>query len=174
MTAEYGKKIGSALKAVAQLHSDTSKLLVDLDGRMEQGWSSVFENYVTRDLTYSVRANHWMAEGVYRYYMHEQYFGVADGLTVPFLEKTLDQPLLIVARITYNLGEGNDLKAVCQPWDIWGMYFAQKEIGRLVTLESWDNERVSWARLFAIPLFDVNRVEDVDVLLAKVRNANLT
>jgi hypothetical protein len=51
MTQDYGKQIMLALRAVEQLHSDCSKLLVDFDKKMA-GWNSVFSNYATRDLTY--------------------------------------------------------------------------------------------------------------------------
>ena len=37
---EYGEKVGTALKAVVQLHTDTSKLLVDFEKEMP-GYSSV-------------------------------------------------------------------------------------------------------------------------------------
>src|ERR1700722_1838486 len=67
-TTEYGTKIAGALKAVAQMHAETSRLLVDCDKYIGNGRPSVFGSYATRDLTYHYKATFWMAEGVYRYY----------------------------------------------------------------------------------------------------------
>lgn len=98
MTNEYGERIAGALKAIAMLHSDTSKLLVDCDKQIGKDRKSVFANYATRDLTYNVKAECWMAEGVYRYY--EAGPLLVDGVTVTFFnKKEHTEPLLKVSRI---------------------------------------------------------------------------
>jgi hypothetical protein len=68
MSNDYGLRVGTAIRAVARLHSDTSRLLLDCDGTIGQGRTSIFKNYATSDLTWNVKANHWMAAGIYRYY----------------------------------------------------------------------------------------------------------
>jgi len=67
VTSDYGRQIMIALNAVRQLHSDTTRLLVDFGKKMGADWYSVFGNFATRELTYSVNTEFWMAEGVYRY-----------------------------------------------------------------------------------------------------------
>ena len=128
MADEYGKKLTTALAAVRQLHSDTSKLMVDFDGKMfAAGWSSVFENIATRDLTYSVRAQFWMAEGVYRYYANDGNPGYIEGLTVAFFDKRAEEPLFLAAEIQYRMDANKLISTVCRAWDIWHLYFGNTD-----------------------------------------------
>src|ERR1700751_5139501 len=103
MATEYGIKIDFALRAVAQLHKDASKLLVDFDSRTELGWNSIFGNYATSELTYHMRATSWMARGVYRYYAHDQHPGLVEGIAICFIERSLNEPVFLAARLRYNL-----------------------------------------------------------------------
>ena len=178
MTTEYGQKIAGALKAIAMLHSDTSKLLSDCDKQIGKGRNSIFGNYATRDLTYNVKAACWMAEGVYRYY--EAGPRLVDGVTVTFFNKEADtEPLLKVARIQYanpELGNGpgaeeEGLKAVCGEWDIWRLLFewaVDRELGKVLMFTDTDQGRIAWARLIAVPLFSISRIEDVTDLMGRV------
>jgi len=121
MKTENGQKLAGALKAVAQMHSDTSKLLVDCDKHIGKNRKPIFGNYVTRNLTYHVRADHWMPEGVFRYYQAGPL--LVDGVSVTFFNSAQPEyePLLKVARIAYSTPEGTSHSdSVCDVWDIWG------------------------------------------------------
>ena len=57
---DYGKKMGQALKAVAKMHTQVSQLLLDCNSLFPE-YESVFGTNATRELTYSVKADFWMA-----------------------------------------------------------------------------------------------------------------
>jgi hypothetical protein len=178
MTTEYGQKIAGALRAVAMLHSDTSKLLTDCDKQIGKGRKSIFGNYATRDLTYNVKADCWMAQGVYRYY--EAGPLLVDSVTVTFFNAQVDtEPLLKVSRIQYadtKLGRESASKeggprTVCSEWDTWWLFFVgteNRELGKVLTFTEVDQGRIAWARLVAVPLFSIERIEDVAELMRKV------
>ena len=168
---EYGEKVGTALKAVVQLHTDTSKLLVDFDKKMP-GYSSVFGNVATSELTYHVRAEGWIASGVYRYYARAEKPGLIDGITVCFLDPRLTEPLLVVAELKYHLESGADIKQICKPWDIWYLYFdwsSGASEQQIITTKEADHGRIEWAKLKAVPLYTIHQIEDVKQILDEVR-----
>lgn len=169
-TEDYGKQVAVAIRAVQQMHSDCSKLLLEFDRKME-GWSPVYGNFATRDLTYHVRANQWMADGVYRFYSHKNFPGVVRGITVAFTEDEIDEPLLIVSNITYNTIAA-DVKSVCQEWDPWYAFFewgGKRVFDEVLLFETIDpQKRIQSARLIAKPLYSIKSMEDVDNLMNRV------
>jgi hypothetical protein len=173
MNTEQGQKIAGALKAVAQLHSDTSKLLLDCDAYIANGRRSVFGNNATRDLTWHAKAAHWMAEGVYRFYEGNSLN--VDAITVTFFKPDEEfEPLLKVGRIQYKVpGDGlaDALRQVCNEWDLWWLYFdsgAARQVGKVIEYSDLDDHRIVWARLIAVPLFTIHRIEDVRQLMTRV------
>lgn len=180
MKTEYGTKMAGALKAVAQMHSDTSKLLQDCDQEIGKGRPSIFGSYATRDLTYNFQADFWMAEGVYRYYQAGP--ALVDGVTVAFFHasepddpRSDTEPLLLVARIQYaTAGDGASSKGNCKEWDIWHMYFdwvPDRKLGQILSVGRAGDGRIEWARLIAVPLFSISRIEDVAALMSRVIDA---
>lgn len=170
---EYGEKVGAALKAVVQLHIDTSKLLVDLDKKM-LGYSSVFGNVATSELTYHVRAEGWIASGVYRYYTKAEEPGLVDGITICFLDPRLTEPLLLVAELKYHLESGADIRRICKPWDIWYLYFDWSGGAieqRVITTKDADHGRIECCKLKAVPLYTIQQIEDVKRILGEVRGS---
>ena len=179
-TTEYGTKIAGALKAVAQMHSETSRLLVDCDKYIGKGRPSVFGSYATRDLTYHYKATFWMAEGVYRYYPAGS--DAVEGVTVAFHyagapndPRSQSEPLLLVGHIQYspsgNVLEDSSSKAKCNEWDLWSLYFEwgqDRESDKLLTYELADGGRITKAKLIAVPLFTVIGIEVVEGLARKV------
>lgn len=171
MTEEgYGKQIGTALRAVEQMHSDCSKLLLDFDRRME-GWKPIHGNTATRDLTYHVRAQRWMAEGVYRLYSHESLPSTVRGLMICFLGPDTDQPVLLVAQIKYA-DHKSEIKAVCREWDMWQIYFeygVDRTYDNIISLSSPDrDQRFESVALIATPLYSINSMEEVADLMNRV------
>ncbi len=173
---EYGERVGAALKAVVQLHTDTSKLLIDFDKKM-LGYSSVFGNFATSELTYHVRAEGWIASGVYRYYAKPDMPGLIDGIMVCFLEPRITEPVLVVAELKYHIQPGADMKQICKPWDIWYLYFdwsSGTSDERIVTNTDADHGRIEWSKLKAVPLYTIHQIEDVKQILDEVRGSTGT
>ena len=170
MSEDYGKQINVALRAVEQMHSDCSRLLLEFDRKME-GWKPIFGNYATRDLTYNVRAQRWMAEGVYRLYSNNAYSSMLHGLTISFIEANTDQPLLLVAEVRYA-DKSSDIKTVCREWDLWGIFFdwgVQRNYNEVLSFTSIDpDKRIESARLIAKPLYSVKSVDEVAELMKQV------
>jgi hypothetical protein len=170
MTEDYGKQMNIALRAVEQMHSDCSRLLLDFDRKME-GWAPIFGSYATRDLTYNVRAQRWMAEGVYRLYSNRSHPSVVRGLTISFIEPDTDQPLLLAAEIRYA-DQKSDIKTVCREWDIWGIFFDSG--GRriydeiLSSLVPDPTKRIGSAQLIAKPLYSIKSVDEIAELMKRV------
>jgi hypothetical protein len=172
-----GKSIAAALRAVASFHSDTSKLLVDCDKFIGRGRRSVFGNYATKDLSYNVKANFWMPEGMFRYY--EAGPSLVDGVCVTFFNpaglmdpKLATEPVFKAARIQYRSpesstthpsGNGEALKALCDGWDIWSLFFKfakEPSFGQVMEFNNIDSGRIEWARLIAVPLLSITRIDD--------------
>jgi hypothetical protein len=183
MDSDYGTQLGQALRAVARLHADTSKLLVDCDKYIGNGRKSLFGNYVTRDLTYNVKADFWMPEGVYRHY--DAGGTVVDSITVTFFvplgagdPEIARQPLFQVGRTEYNLanaGKGGDLKSVCDPWDLWWLFFKggpKPELGRVLECADAEKGRIVRSHYIAVPLVSVSSIEDATMLYESVIAAN--
>jgi hypothetical protein len=174
MSTEQGQKLAGALKAIAQLHADTSRLLLDCDRHIGNGRNSVFQNYATRDLTYAVRAPYWMAEGVYRFY--EAGPRLVDAVTVTFFKPGEEsEPLLKIGRIEYARRvqqlESEPLRQMCKEWDLWWLFFKSggaRDFNEVLEYKEADNHRIACARLITVPLVTVRRIEDVCELMSRV------
>jgi hypothetical protein len=182
MNDDYGKKIGDALRAIRQMHSDTSKLLKDCDGTIGKGRVSIFGNNATRELTYSVAATQWMAEGVYRFYdAQDKEAGLLEGVTACFIDEAtgikISSPILIVGQIKYKMDGQASPKANCDPWDLWYGFLEwteKKVFGEVhtpIATETEDTERIASMKLAAVPLYSVTSMKVVEELMTKVREA---
>ncbi len=175
MTTEYGRKVAGALRAVRQLHSDTSKLLVDFDSkRLRDGWTSVFGNTATSGQTAVVETSYWMAEMVFRYYVKPPLLDLAECAAVSFFHSKgkSEEPLLLVAQIKYQLPSGTAMKDFCRLWDIWYLFFDwnhDQNLEKVISIASADRGRIEWARVLAVPLYSITRVEDAEQLMTQVR-----
>lgn len=168
METEQGQKLEGALRAVAQMHSDTSRLLIDCDKYIGGTRRSVFGNSVTDNLSHSVPADFWMAEGVYRFYEVDPPL-LFDVITVAFLGGRKSEPLLLVGRIRYAPGQ------LFKNWDLWSLYFAwgqEQRTGEILEYSDVGAHRITWGRLVAVPLFSIKRIEDVQELMRRVVEAS--
>jgi hypothetical protein len=177
MSVDYGKKLAAALAAICQLHSDTSKLMVDFDSNMSaDGWNSVFENFATRELTYNVKAKFWMAQGVYRYYTKDAKPGLVEGLTVVFFDPLAEEPLFLTAELQYCMEAKKLIRNVCDAWDIWWLYFDltdKRELGRVYRHGNIDNGRIEWAKVLAVPLLSIQSLTDAEARLKQIRDPQI-
>lgn len=167
---DYGKKIGQALKAIAKMHSQVSQLLLECDGLFPR-YTPVFTT-ATKDLTRSVHADFWMAEGVYRYWFRESSNVI--GVTAMFhpWEGELEEPLFVVGQIDYA-SSGSEAKEQCAPWDLWYavMEWAPKPLcmGEAIDLLNPEEEgRIQNMKFIAVPLFQIESLDDVRSLFRKV------
>lgn len=169
---DYGKKVGQALKAVATMHSQVSQLLSDCDSLFPD-YEPVFGNVVTKDLTYHVKADFWMAEGVYRYWYKEGQPLV--GLTVMFhdSEGKLEQPLFVVGYINYLDITSQNVRERCDGWHLWygAMDWAPQPacLGEVIDLSDPDGKgTIRNMRWIAVPLFQIENLDDIRSLFRKV------
>src|SRR2546423_797484 len=114
MSEEYGKRVGTALNVIKQLHADTSRLLVDLE-RYMRGKKSLFGNQATTDMSKHVvpSTGFWMAEGVYRYFFDEKQPNRVTGMCVAFIDERITEPIALFALLNYSAAASES----CRPWD---------------------------------------------------------
>jgi hypothetical protein len=171
-STDYGKKIGQALDAVNKMHSQVSQLLVDCDG-LFQDYGSVFGSYATRELTYNVRAESWMADGVYRYWYRTNIPVIA--ITVIFFRPEnkvqREEPLLLVGQIDYIDFDSKHPKEKCKEWDLWWSLtdwgtqpFHLEQIREL----NKPDDRIARIVSTAVPLFSIENFADVRQLFSRV------
>ncbi len=169
MTGDYGRKIYQAFHALLQLHADTLKLLQDCDGAVGRGRKSVYRNLVFDESSRALYADHWMVEGVFRYWDAEDLApGLFDGITVCFGDamKRIDEPLLIAGRL---LCKGKPKK-----WALWNAFLAGPDrhpFRQVVAREDAEDGRIVWLRLIGIPLYSITAVKDVVSYMEQVRVA---
>ncbi|MGA8153772.1 MAG: hypothetical protein WB952_22675 [Terriglobales bacterium] len=176
MDNDYGKKIGLALRAVDQLHADSTRLLRDFDGRMT-GCTSLFGTTVTKDVAYSINRSDFMAVGLFRYYVKKNMPNSTWGLNICFVDPKIDEPLIIVGEITYK----DPAQEACQGWDLWFLYFGATEVPVHHTLLEVQGPgpgaspqqyphpgKVLSARVIGVPLYEIQRLDDVEALMKRV------
>ncbi len=163
---EVGKNVGKALSAIASLHSQVGKLLRDCDSLFPE-FESVYGNEVTRDLSRSIDRGFWMAEGVYRFWRKDARSVV--GLTIIFWSTEepgkIEEPILVVGRVEYS-EEPIDL----DPWPLWHVQRKWDEsgaLGRVVEL-SRPEDGIAQLKSISIPLYDIERLEDLKSLFEKL------
>jgi len=179
MSDDYGKKAALAIAAVRQLHSDTSRLLIDCDKEIGAGAGSYFGSAVTRDLTYAVNPDCWMAEAVFRYYQDQAEPFTYRGVTVCFFDRAepvsdgvsrqIPEPLLILGVLKYKPTTD---AAKPEHWDLWSSYFdwskSQKTHEVLVVAGADAEERVEWARIVTVPLYSISSIASVKQWMEKL------
>jgi len=171
-TTDYGKKVGQALKAVAQMHFQVGQLLSDCD-KLFPDYESVFGAIATRDLTRSVNAPFWMAEGVYRYWFRESPSVI--GVTALFHQREggkLEEPLFVVGQIDYD-SNGQEAKDQCDPWDLWeavmGWAPQPLRMGEAINLRNPEKGgRIQNMKFIVVPLFQIESLDDVRTLFRKI------
>ncbi len=175
---EYGKQIMVALRAVELLHSDTSRLLQDCDKVLGSG-ESIFKSFATRELTYHVKADHWMAHSVYRFYPARDRKDAAEGVTVCFFDNErgigngrISAPCILIGRIIYR--DGRDAVEACmegQGWDLWHAFFGPNNptVGSVLQRVEQSDSRIQGLDFVALPLYSINSVHDIEKWVEQIR-----
>ena len=172
MSEQYGKRVGQALRAVHQLHSDSSRLLLDMDRAMH-GWKSVYDSTVTNDIPYTTGKDRYMAEGLFRHYYQNQEMNFVVALNLCFFDSedpTLDEPILVAAELNYD--SQSTAKDTSRAWDPWNAFFIWGERPKLhdvfVVTSPESFEREVAGNAIAVPLYDVTSTDYVKGLLANI------
>ena len=177
VASEKGKLMAQALKAVADLHSSTSRMLMDCDLFFrKEGQKSLFGNTVTRDLTYSVDAVMWMAEGVFRYW--ELGNGTVAAVVAMFHDKwssppRFAEPLVVFGRLQYKKNQEKDTgREDCQGWDLWTVAVdpkCQKDRGpQTIKPTGALADRIEEVSYCIVSPFELEKFEDLRLNLEKV------
>lgn len=178
---DYGRRVSQALRAVRRLHEDTSRLLQDCDGTVGKGLTLATKTtYVTKDSFWSL-GKPWMPDGAFRCYSPDPTTrpGLVDAVAACFLgEKVaVDEPVLIVGRIEYRLGDGLRVQDVCDGWDPWYLLANHCDPRPSdVVLAGGPTELggrwVERFRLLAVPLFSVGSIDVVADAMSRVRSGD--
>ncbi len=173
MPTEAGKKIYECIKAVCRMHASASKLLKDFDKYATYPSISVFQNTATKDRTNAASASYWMPEGVFRYLSCKDNPRLVEAITVCFLDNELEEPVLLLGQLEYTK-DPLQTRGVCDGWDLWYMYFPVRTgwihgaADKCVVPED-RALRIQSATLISVPLYSIERAEDISTLLKKVR-----
>jgi hypothetical protein len=174
MATEAGIKMQKAINAVCRMHASASKLLVEFDKAVPWPSVSVMGTTATRDISRQTKAGFWMAEGVFRYLGSTTDLGLVEAVCVPFVSPQLQEPMLLLGHLRYRAKSIDDLKSVCEGWDLWYMYFDSKKewvegVPRVCEIPSKNADRIARAKLVAVPLYSITAMNDVAELLRPLR-----
>ncbi len=184
VTDDYGKRVGTALRAVRQLHADASRLLSDCDGTIGKRREVCGGRNTGTERLSSLLGERWMPEGAYRCYgpAAGEPAGQVDAVCLCFFGETVakDEPVLIAGRIEYALDPGQGLEAVWSGWDVWYLLShncPERTHGAVLTggPVTWtdDGKAFTGFRLIAVPLYSITSTDDVVALMERVRAADL-
>ncbi len=175
MHADYGKQVGQAFAAVFQLHKDVSRLLMDTLARLKRnGREAVWANYAFDGMSSSpMRPDQWMPYAVCLPTCNGDLpKNVYEVLMVHFWDESPkpQEPHLVLARVTYRVNEdGGKEPAFWDGWDAWTKWDQPFPVGVVNRFDLPDHDRVQSVAITAVPLFDINSVDDVLKHLEKVR-----
>ncbi len=164
---EDGKDVGRALTAVAVLHSELRRLLRDSDSLFPEH-EVVFGSTVTRDLTHALERGFWMAEGLYRFWRKEG--GPVAGLTAILCSSddpsSPEEPILVAGRMWFSRAP-----TVNDSWLLWHAHRDWDEsrpVGRLMEFSPTPVDGVEKVVILAVPLYHIERIDDVKQLFKKL------
>lgn len=175
--SDYGTKMNSALSAVRRMHSDVSKMLVDADSTIGNGWNPIFGSFATTNLTYSYRADYWMAAFVYRLFSDANNPGTVKGITVWFFDdsKLIIEPHLLVGELEYELAPEQTLE---KTWvsDLINAYSKWHVMPTVDTVLTGRNPKqvVRSYKVIATPLYSIASIDDVVKLMDHVQATHTT
>lgn len=183
----WGVQMARALRAVREMHSDASRLLLDLD-RGLLGYKSVYGSFATMDLSYDIKRGMFMAEGLLRHWVESSAKDTVVAVNIAFWDETakIIEPMFIAAKLLY-LEPVPTTPDRSKAWDPWSAYL------------SWTTDRKPWELLeaappqkradllrvvtFAVPLSSItteahgrdllNKVKEYDFNEAKQKNPDL-
>lgn len=173
----YGRKVGTAMSAVRQLHADTARLLQDCDGLMRtRGKRSLWKD-PAYPVSPSAGAQGWLTDGAFRAYVRDGgWDGSVTWVLAAFMDKNdddLGEPLLVVGKAEYRARKKQPALDVVQKWDAW---FAtpdweevQSSLGTLTVYGSEDvDEPLTAFKFIARKLCEVTDAKVLEKMIGQV------
>ena len=115
----WGKQMMLAIQAVRGLHTDASRLLLDLD-RGLVGYRSVYGSFATMDLSYDIKRGTFMSNGLLRHWLHNSQPDAVIAVNIAFWDDRgkVTEPLFIAAKLLYTdqLEKAGDRTKAWDPW----------------------------------------------------------
>lgn len=174
MANDQGEQMLMAVKAVIGMHKDSIKLLEDLDKEM-RGFVSFYGNTVTLDLGSALYKRRYVAEGLIRLYVRSPQANEMLGVNICFEngeDPHFTEPVLVIARITYDPGNIDQKEKLDRGWDPWYAFLEwapeRKYKERIIVNRPPKRPRIEEAILAAIPLFSVHDIEQARDLISLV------
>lgn len=165
MTDDYGKRIGSAIKAVVQMQADSIRLLRDLD-RDFQGYKVLLGNVVTLHLGNSINNASFLADGFFRHYSPDATWGRSLVATICFFDlrkpERLPEPVFVAANIEYLNPEPDATEKLKRAWDGWYGFveWAQnRDFHRQMIVDCPSQREIGKMILAAAPLYSITTIE---------------
>src|SRR6266849_3876316 len=108
MDDDYGRKVGQAIQAVLQLHSDIGRLFRELDSNEYKEWEPIFGSLVTKNGPKDVKKGLLMPYFVFRYYRKKANPSLVEGVTCQFFKgsASLNEPQFLVSQVQYKSHDG--------------------------------------------------------------------
>jgi hypothetical protein len=172
MDDDYGKKVGQAVQAVMNLHSDIGRLFGELDKTEFKGWESIFGPIVTKNVPKDVKKHWWMPYFVFRYYRKTKESPTVEGATCYFFSGTqaLTEPQFLVSQVLYKTRDGKPVH--CGEWDVLKLFQGHEsdfEPGKVISVAGEDESKFQSARLVVVPLYSIRDRKRVTDLIERVR-----
>jgi hypothetical protein len=174
MIENYGTQMTTAIKAVLQMHSDASKLLLDLDKTM-QGYQTLFGSIATINLSWDVKTGKYMADGLFRHYVRKDDETQVRAVNICFFDVndlSFEEPILVAAHISYfsvakNMPEKS--KRAWDPWTAFASWNQEKVFNKRIVLDGpLKGGAIQSVILTATPLFSIHNQETVKALINAV------
>jgi hypothetical protein len=169
MNSETGKQMASAIQAVLHMHSDCTKLLLDLDKSLRD-YRPLFGNVVTSDLGSSISRRTFIASGLFRHYFRNDDQTQVLGVNVCFFtnDGKFTEPLFIVARLSYYASASGP-ERLDRGWDPWYAFLdwnPERKFNAAIFLDGpLKNGSVERVALAACPLLSVSSLEVANGLI---------
>lgn len=179
---DYGVRIEEALLAIQQMHADVTKLISLLDTKLN---CKPVLTKITDQWKFTLDADMWMPEGMYRIYPVPDVLGRVEGITAVFLNRytgePIREPLLLVGQAQFATQTLDELKAALtegeNTWCLWNAYLKWKDtriMSKVLPVQVPDdvdhsNGKLRWVQVIAVPLYSIGGIGDVMALLQQVR-----
>jgi len=167
---ELGQNIVAAFRYIREVFIETVQLITILDDLMGADWKPPSSDAITEGLSRDLkRPRDWLVKQIFRFYHHIDEPSARKGITVIYLDRNVDQPILIGGRIDYASGKATDAQDAHRRWDLKKAWFEEgaedKETdGTIYGVEPDEPplaDRIRRARVFAIPLVSIQSEDDI-------------
>jgi len=175
MSENYGENITRAMRAVLQMHADSSKLLLDLDREM-MDYVSLYDNIATANLSYDVKSKRFMAEGLFRHYVRAKTDTEVIAVNILFFDEGIktafSEPLFVASKLSYLNTTGSSSERQSRFWNPWQALTdwshgeALKGVVHLSEIKK--SGEVQSATVRAVPLFGISSIEQAMYVMREV------